>query len=140
MGNLSLFMKNNKKVRENAMYPATKYLLDENGEPLQWEIQPISTRKNSEIREKCTFEVPSKLGMVKTKVNNTKYMAMLLAESVVYPDLYNKELQDSYGVSKPEDLIQEMIDDAGEYNNFIAFINEYNDITPISEKIEKAKN
>ena len=45
MSNLSLFLKKNKIQKENTTYPATKSLLDENGNPLLWEIKPLTTRK-----------------------------------------------------------------------------------------------
>lgn len=143
MSNLSLFLKKNKKTKENTKFVATKSLCDEKGNPLEWEIKPISTRESDEIRESCTIEIPikGKPNMFRQKVNASKYGAKMLASSVVYPDLLNAELQDSYGVSTPEDLIKEMVDDPGEYSEFMAFIQEFNgyDIT-MEEKVEEAKN
>ena len=54
MGNLALFMKKNKKVRENTFYAATSSLVDENGEPLKWEIKPLTTEEVERIRLECT--------------------------------------------------------------------------------------
>lgn len=143
MSNLSLFLKKNKKTKENTKFVATKSLCDEKGKPLEWEIKPLSTRESDEIRESCTIEIPikGKPNMFRQKVNASKYGAKMLASSVVYPDLLNAELQDSYGVSTPEDLIKEMVDDPGEYNEFLAFVQEFNgyDIT-MEEKVEEAKN
>lgn len=143
MSNLSLFLKKNKKLKENTKFIATKSLCDEKGKPLEWELKPLSTRESEEIREACTIEIPikGKPNMFRQKVNASKYGAKMLASSVVYPDLLNAELQDSYGVSTPEDLIKEMIDDPGEYNDFLAFVQEFNgyDIT-MEEKVEEAKN
>ncbi len=143
MTNFSRFLKQNKKVRENIKYAPTKDLVDENGNPLEWEFKPISTSMNDEIREQCTIEVqiPGKVGFYRPKVNNSKYLAKLLVASTVYPDLHNKELQDSYGVMTPEDLVKEMIDNPGEYNDLIVFIQNYNGFTKnINEKVEEAKN
>lgn len=143
MSNLSLFLKKNKKLKENTKFVATKSLCDEKGKPLEWELKPLSTRESEEIREACTIEIPikGKPNMFRQKVNASKYGAKMLASSVVYPDLLNAELQDSYGVSTPEDLIKEMVDDPGEYNDFLAFVQEFNgyDIT-MEEKVEEAKN
>lgn len=44
MSNLSRFLKENKKVKENTKYAATKSLTDEKGNPLEWEIRPLTTR------------------------------------------------------------------------------------------------
>ena len=143
MSNLSLFLKKNKKVKENVFFAATKSLCDEKGEPLQWEVKALTTRESDDIRDDCTTEVPvkGKPNMFRQKVNSSKFGAKMLAASVVYPDLMNAELQDSYGVSTPEDLIKEMIDDPGEYNDFLAFVQEFNGFgTSMEDKVEEAKN
>jgi hypothetical protein len=142
MSKLNRFLKENKIVKENTFYPATKSLVDEDGSPLLWEIKPLTTKRNEDLRDSCTREVPvkGKPNMYKEKLDGTKYTAKLVAESVVFPDLYDKELQDSYGVMTPEALIMEMIDDPGEYANFAKFITEFNGFTDINDDIEEAKN
>jgi hypothetical protein len=143
MSNLSLFLKKNKIQKENAKYSATKSLCDEKGSPLNWEIKPISTKENEDIREACMIEVPvkGKPNMFRPKLISSKYIAKLMAASVVFPDLMDKELQDSYGVMTPEDLVQEMIDDPGEYNEFAAFVQKFNGFdTTMESKVEEAKN
>lgn len=143
MSNLSLFLKKNKIVKENTKFAATKSLCDEKGNPLEWEIKPITTKENDELRESCTIEVPvkGKPNMFRSKMNTGKYGAKMLAASIVFPDLMNAELQDSYGVSTPDDLVREMIDDPGEYNDFLAFVQEYNGFTTnMEDKVEEAKN
>lgn len=143
MSNLSLFLKKNKKLKENTTYPATKSLLDEQGNPLEWIIKPLTTKENENIRESCTFEVPvkGKPNMFRPKVDTNQYLAKMIVASVVEPNLYNAELQDSYDVKTPEDLLKEMIDDPGEYNDFAAFIQQFNGFnTSLNDKVEEAKN
>ncbi len=143
MSNLSLFLKKNKIQKENTTYPATKSLLDENGNPLLWEIKPLTTRENENIRESCMIEVPvkGKPNMYRPKLNISLYLAKTMVASIVHPNLYDADLQDSYGVKTPEDLLKEMIDDPGEYNEFAAFIQQYNGFdTTMDEKVEEAKN
>lgn len=143
MGNLSLFLKKNKKVRANAFYAATKSLCDENGEPLKWEIRAVTTSESDDIRADCTIEVQvtGKPGMYRPKIDNELFVARLCAASVVFPDLYNKELQDSYGVTKPEDLLKQMLDDPKEYNDFVGFVTGYNGFDEsMDDKVEEAKN
>ena len=142
MSNLVSFMKKNKTVKENTFYPATKSLCDK-GEPLLWEIQPVRTKENDRIQNDCTIEVPvkGKPNMYRNKTDTSKYIANLLAASVIFPDLHNAELQDSYGVKTPEDLIKEMIDDPGEYTEFAVFVQKFNGFNvTIDEKIDEAKN
>lgn len=143
MSNLSRFLKKNKIQKENTTYPATKSLLDEEGNPLLWEIKPLTTKENEDIREACTIEVPvkGKPNMFRPKLNTSNYIAKMIVASVVEPNLYNAELQDSYGVKTPEDLIKEMIDDPGEYNEFATFIQKFNGFTTsLEDKVEEAKN
>ena len=143
MANLHSFLKTNKKEKPTTTYPATKSLCDENGEPLLWTIKPLSTKQNDRLRDSCTVEVPvaGKTGMYRQKIDTSKYLAKMICACIVEPNLYDKELQDSYGVMTPEDLLAEMVDDPGEYNNLAAFIQEYNGFTEtIEEKVEQAKN
>lgn len=143
MSNLSHFMKKNKIVKANATFAATQSLCDENGEPLLWEIRTIPTKEDERIRDSCTIEVPipGKPNMYRNKVNASKYITKLLAAAVVFPDLLNAELQDSYGVKTPEDLIQEMIDNTGEYTAFTAFVQKFNGFNiSLDEKVDEAKN
>ena len=143
MGNLSLFLKKNKKVRTNTFYAATKSLCDEKGKPVEWEIKALTTKESEDIRSECTTEVPvtGKPGMVRPKVDTKAYIAKLIAACIVFPDLYNKELQDSYGVKTPEDLLKEMVDDPTEYNALAEFIQNFNGLDEsLEEKVKEAKN
>lgn len=143
MSKLTMFLRKNKKVRENTSFPATSTLVDENGKPLEWVIQPLSTKKNEQIREECTREVPikGKPHMFRQKIDASKYGTKLIVASVVEPDLLNAELQDSYGVKTPEELVQEMIDNPGEFANFQKFIQEFNGFTEkMEDEVEEAKN
>ena len=140
---LNMFLKQNKKVRENTEYAATKSLCDENGEPLKWTIKPLSTRDNENIREACTIDVPitGKPGMYRQKLDTSKYMSKLICASVVEPNLYNKELQDSYGAMTPEELVLEMIDNPGEYSEFAEFVQQFNGFDEtLQDKVNEAKN
>jgi hypothetical protein len=143
MSNLSRFLKTNKVKKENTTFPATKSLLDEEGNPLKWQIKPLTTRENEDIREACTMEVPvkGKPNMFRPKLNTSAYLAKMMVASVAEPNLYDAELQDSYGVKTPEDLLKEMIDDPGEYNDLAAFIQKFNGFnTTLDDKVEEAKN
>lgn len=117
MSKFSEFLKANKKVKENGKYAPTESLTDENGKPLEWEFRHITSKENENLRESNTMEVQitGKPNLFRPKLNSSDYMADMIVASTVYPDLYDKELQDSYGVMTPKDLVFAMIDDAGEY-------------------------
>lgn len=143
MSKFSKFMKSNKIEKKNGFYAPTKSLCDENGNPLEWEFRHINSKENEEMREECTIEVPvtGKPNMFRPRVQSSKYMQKMVAASVVMPDLYDKELQDSYGVTTPEELLLAMVDDAGEYNDLLSFVQKFQGFNvSFDDKVEEAKN
>lgn len=143
MSDLSRFLKKNKKIKENVQYAVTKSLTDEKGQPLLWEIRPLTSKETNRLTDECTFQeqVPGKPNVFRNKINSTKLLQKMMVASVVFPNLNDKDLQDSYGVMTPEELITEMVDDPGEYNNFGKYLNELNGFNEgINEKVEEAKN
>ena len=142
MSNFSKFMKANKIQKQNVMHPVTKSLCDENGEPLLWEIKPLTTKENERIRESCTIEVPvkGKSNQYRVKVDMNRYQAKLLCAAVVSPDLNNADLQNSYGVMSAEELIKEMVDDPAEYTDLMIFVQNLSGFKTLEEEVEEAKN
>ena len=142
MSNFSKFMKANKIQKQNVMHPVTKSLCDENGEPLLWEIKPLTTKENERIRESCTIEVPvkGKPNQYRAKVDMNRYQAKLLCAAIVSPDLNNTDLQNSYGVMSAEELIKEMVDDPAEYTDLMIFVQNLSGFKTLEEEVEEAKN
>lgn len=142
MSTFSRFLKKNKLTKSNTTYAATKSLTDENGNPLLWTIKPLTTKENESIRDECMIEVPvkGKPNMFRPKLNTSKYIAKMICACIVEPNMYDKELQDSYGVMTPEDLLKEMVDDANEYQELASFIQNFNGFNGFDEKVEEAKN
>lgn len=143
MGNLSRFLKKNKVKKENLKLAASRFLTDESGKPLVWEIRPLSTKEDANIRDECTTEIQvvGKPGMYYPKFLSNAYLAKMAAACVVYPNLNDKELQDSYGVMGAEQLILELIDEPGEYNQFMNRIQAYQGFDQsFQDKVEEAKN
>lgn len=143
MSKFSKFMKANKIEKKNGKYAATKSLCDENGKPLEWEFRHITSRENENLRDDCTIDVPipGKPNMFRQKVRSGLYIQKMIAASVVVPDLYDKELQDSYGVMEPEELLLAMVDDPGEYNDLAAFVQKFQGFdVSFEDKVDEAKN
>jgi hypothetical protein len=135
-------MKANKIQKQNVMHPVTKSLVDEKGEPLLWEIKPISTKENEHIRESCTVEVPvkGKPNQYRFRVDMEKYQTKLICAAIVSPDLNNAELQNSYGAMSAEELIKEMVDNPAEYTDLIIFIQQLSGFKTLQEEVDEAKN
>ncbi|MBQ2801735.1 MAG: hypothetical protein IJF03_10105 [Lachnospiraceae bacterium] len=142
MSDFKMFMKGNKKKKENQKYAATKSLVDENGKPLEWELKHITSKENEDIRDECTTEVQvtGKFGMYRNKTNTAEYVRKLITASVVHPDLDNTELQNSYGVMCAEDLLMEMVDDPGEYADLAQYVQEMQGFKTLQEDVDEAKN
>jgi len=132
MSNLSLFLKKNKKVRENVKYAATKSLCDENGKPLEWEIKPLNSREYDQLMADCSDD--------KGKMDWVMFREQLITACVAEPNLNSSELQDSYGVMSAEDLLRAMVDDPSEFSAFYKFADNLSSGGNIDEKIEQAKN
>ena len=143
MSKFSLFMKANKTVKENGKYAPTKSLANTEGKPLEWEFKHISSKENEDLRDSCTFEVQvkGKPNLFRPKLDSSKYLSKMIVASTVFPDLYDKELQDSYGVMTPEDLVFAIVDDPGEYNSLGEWLQEFHGFTrTLDEKVDEAKN
>lgn len=137
------FMKPNKTTKANEFYAPTTSLCDENGKPLEWEFKHITSKQNEQMRENCTVDVPitGKPNMYRPKLNTSKYLTQMVVTSTVCPDLYDAELQDSYGVKTPEDLLFAMVDDAGEYQELCVWVQKFQGFTKtLSDKVDEAKN
>lgn len=142
MSGLTRFMKQNKKQRENTKFAATKSLVDDKGNTLLWTIRPLMSSEIDKMRDDCTMEIPvsAKKGLYRSKVDATKFLCKLMCASIVEPDLHDKALQDSYGVMTPEALLQQMIDDPGEYNALGEFIQEFNNLDKaLDDIVDEAK-
>lgn len=78
--------------------------------------------------------------MYRQRVDTSEYQAKLMAAAVVMPDLHDAALQDSYGVMSPEELLKEMLDDAGEYADLAIKVQQISGFTTLAEDVETAKN
>lgn len=143
MSKFSRFMKQNKIVKENGFYAPTTSLTDEKGDALQWEFRHITSQENDVIRDECTVDVQvkGKPNMFRPKLDTSKYIAKMITASVVMPDLLDKELQDSYRVMTPEDLVYAMVDDPGEYQDLTVWVQKFQGFNKtLEDKVEEAKN
>jgi hypothetical protein len=138
MSQFKAFLKQNKEVKENIKIAASESFKDENGNIVEWEIRPLKTKEADYIRNECTSI--NQKGK-KVDVDNAKFNRMIAAKCTVFPNLNDKELQDSYGVMSGDQLIVEMLDNDGEYQAYcqkILEISGYNKTD--SQLVEEAKN
>ena len=86
-------------------------------------------------------QVVGKKNQYTSELDSNRYVRLLCTNSVVFPNLKDAELQDSYGVSTPDDLLVAMLT-AGEFNILAEKVSELsmNKSVITDEDIEEAKN
>lgn len=111
MSNLSCFLAGNVEKRENKKIVISNRFKDNEGKPVEWEIRSVSAEEDTVLRKACTKRVPivGKKNQFTQDFDSNGYLAKLAANAVVFPDLNNVELQNSYGAMGAEQLIKVML-------------------------------
>ncbi len=105
------FYRENRRDREEREIVLSERL-GENGEEALWRIRPMSQRENEEIWRSCGED-------------EKRYEGAVLAASVVFPDLRDAALQNSYGVAGAERLLARLLL-PGEYDRLRMAVEEIN--------------
>lgn len=135
-----MFMKKNQVKRENVKFRVTKTLCDADGKPLEWELRPVSTAEDRKCKLDAYEEVVVN-GKTRRRMNTIKYIDSIVCASVVYPDLHDASLQNSYGVLTPEELLNEMVPISAEYDRLALKVQEISGfMDSLQDDIDEAKN
>lgn len=141
MSNFSVFMAGNAAKTENVKYVASKRFV-EKGKPVEWELKAINSDVDEAIRKECTKKVPvpGKRGQYTQDTDTDKYIAKMCVQCVVFPNLNDAELQDSYGAMGAEALLKAMLL-PGEYTELKTKVMEVNGYDmSMEELVDEAKN
>lgn len=146
--NLTAFLAENAIKPESTFYVVSPRFLseeqDEQGKPLpmRWEIKPITSEEDEEIRRESTRRVlvPGKKNLYQSETDVNLYTGKLAAACTAFPNLHDKALQDSYHVKSAEALLKRMLT-PGEYANYVMKIQEVCgfDIA-LQDEVDEAKN
>ena len=139
---LSAFFNQNAIEEENIKYAATKRFVDDNGNPIEWELCSITSDEDEQLRKACTkrVPVPGKKNMFVPETDTNKYLGMLAARCTVYPNLNDAELQNNYGVMGADALLKKMLK-PGEYSDLLSKIQEINGFeVTVEEMVDEVKN
>ena len=140
MSNFAAFMIGNE--HETVKYVASKRFVDKNGNPQEWEIKPIDSDLDEQLRKECTkkVQIPGKRGQFNQETDTDKYLAKMCVACTVYPNLNDAELQDHFGVKSGDALLKKMLK-PGEYTEYKAKVMEVNGYDmSMEEMVEEAKN
>ena len=143
MSDIKAFLKQNKEVKENVKVVVSDGFKDEKGKPIPFEIKALTAMEDEAIRNACMkkVQVIGKKNQYTSELDSNRYIRLLCTNSVVFPNLKDAELQDSYGVSTPDDLLFAMLT-ACEFNILAEKVSELsmNKSVITDEDIEEAKN
>lgn len=141
MSNFSAFFAQNKLKPATIKFAVSDSFRESDGKPIEWELRVVTADEDEEIRRASTKKVKTgRSGVYTQELDTNTYLSKLTAASVVYPDLKDKELQDSYKVMGEAALLKAMLN-AGEYvrlSGKVAEINGFNE--SVEELVEEAKN
>ena len=134
------FLKTNKIEKPNEHIAVSKSFVDEDGNPILWEVRQLSNDEMKYIKKTCVKQNRDKRGNVTVETDTDRMVGLMAAMSTVYPDLKNAELQNSYGVYGEVDLLEAMLS-AGELLAYEQEVNRINGFdVSFDDKVEEAKN
>ena len=144
MSNLTAFFAHNKKQNGNIKRAVSKSFVDEQGKPIEWEFAPVSPERDAELKSECTkrsmITHGKRKGQFNTDFDHFKYQRLLTVESIVFPNLNDKELQDSYKAMGADELIGKMLT-IGEIADASAAAQEANGYeADLEDLVEEVKN
>lgn len=136
--NLSGFFRENVIKPENIKYVVSNRFLDENKKPIEWELKPITSKDDEDLRKRAMQKLRPQNGQYEFDQN--KYVSLLAAACTVCPDLNDADLQDSYGVMGAEELLKIMLL-PGEYADYLGKIQEICGFNKnMNDLVKEAKN
>lgn len=138
MDNLSAFLAENVEQIENKKVVISKRFKDKDGKPIEWEIKALTGEEQDDCQRRAMVQRNDR-GRIVRELDQNKYIYNMIAAAVVFPDLFDAKLQDSYKVKTPEALLKKMLY-SRELDTLAEEIREISDIEDINEAVKDAKN
>ncbi|WP_025853092.1 phage tail assembly chaperone [Paenibacillus ehimensis] len=140
MSDLSVFFAQNAETSTIEEVVISERFKDREGAPVPWRLRSMTEEENEAVRKAVTKRVKGKGGSYTTEVDQNEYIAKLAVNSVVFPNLKDAELQQSYGVLGAESLLRKMLL-PGEYANLLQKVQELNGFDKdMNELVDEVKN
>lgn len=140
MADLKGFFAQNAIKQDNVKFVVSKRFIDENGNPHEWELRALSAGESEIIRRECTRRVKVKGNQYTMEIDNEALAIKMMVASIVFPNLNDKGLQDTYGVMGAEQLLSKMLT-VGEYSLLSSKITEINGFgESMDDLVDEAKN
>ncbi len=124
---------------ENEKFVVSERFLGEEEKPIEWELRTL-TKIEEESILRDSYRPKTNGGRTVMELDEILYQGKITASCIVYPDLHNKELQDSYRTMSHEQVLKTMLK-AKEYLGLQIKLNTIvRKVTTLNEKVEQAKN
>ncbi len=107
--NFQAFLKGNAKPIEDIEMIVSKRFVDEEGNVIPWVLRQLTGKESNNLRKKHTKKIKNKLGRIEEQFNSEAYQEEFITSSVIFPDLRNAKLQESYNALGEYDLLQKML-------------------------------
>lgn len=136
----SAFMAENVIQAEPVEFAVSKRFHDKDGEAVKWKIRPFSAEENDRLIKSFTKKIRLPNGERSTQFDKERYMVASVVKAVIYPNLNDADLQDSYGVMSAEELVKKMLL-PGEFDDLAnAVAQALGFETSVADDVETAKN
>lgn len=134
--NVSFFLRSNaEKKKEVISYAPSNRFKDEDGNPVSFVLRLLTGPEISKIQNDAVI-----IDGDGADFNSEKFIADIMTKCVVYPNLKDAELQDSYQVLTEKDLLAAMLE-GGEYQRLAKKCQEINGLRDdLNDLKVKAKN
>lgn len=138
--NLTAFLKNNVEIVNQVEYVASNRI-KAGDEPVAWKINVLQNKVIDKLRNRYTKMIKDgKTGVTREKFDSQGFNDAMLLESIIYPNLEDMELQDSWGVNDPLELVKAMLT-PGEYADLLNAVVEAQGFeVGMDEKVKAVKN
>lgn len=139
--NFKAFMAENAIKYNEVEYVASERFVDENGKPIPWRFRILTEAESQKIRAKCKKRVTdARTRQTSIETDNEKYNDLMIEQCVIYPNLNDAALQESYGAVGAAELARTMLL-PGEYADLSMAITEANSFdSGMADKIKRVKN
>ena len=138
---LQAFLAENAIKAENVPYVASKRFIGADKQPITWELRVMSSEEDEVIKQSCkkkTFIAGTR--DTKIELDTDKYAEELICACVVFPNLHDAALQNSYGAVGAAQVVRKMLT-PGEFTDLYLMVSQVNGFeVGMEEKVKKAKN
>lgn len=121
MKNISIFFKENNLKNEVRKIALSDRFKDEEGEIVEFEIQPLNPVEFTKLKDNKTQVKVRNDGTAYPKMDTIEITKELISKCILYPNLNDVELQNSYGVMGALNLATEILT-IKEFNTLVDYL------------------